>query len=295
MTAESVELLADLVHNASGQLACITGAGFSTESGVPDYRSPQGSYSKGHKPMRHQDFVKEPANRKRYWARSLGGWRFFDAARPNAAHRALAGLESHGCVSGVVTQNVDRLHQRAGTVNVVDLHGRNDEVACLGCQRRRPRAGFQLELEVVNAAWIEEFLPEGASAADVRADGDAHLEVRDFDGFAVPACSACGGVWMPRVVFFGGSLQPEVRDAAQHLVESADALLVLGTSCQVFSAFRLVRSAVEAGKPVALVNIGETRVDNLIPSHLRLSWRCGEALEALSARLGVQPSAPVRA
>jgi len=286
MTAERAELLADLVRSARGRLACVTGAGFSTESGVPDYRSPQGSYAKGHKPMRHQDFVSEPISRARYWARSLGGWRFFDAARPNAAHRALAALEQRGHVSGVVTQNVDRLHQRAGAANVVDLHGRNDEIACRGCQRRRSRAGFQKELEAVNAAWIQEYLPQGSRVADVRADGDAHLEVRDFAGFAVPACGACGGFWMPRVVFFGGSLEPEVRDAAQRLVEDADALLVLGSSCQVFSAFRLVRAAAEAGKPVALVNIGETRVDSLVGERLRFPVRCSEALAALSARLG---------
>mmetsp|Transcript_40984 Transcript_40984/g.112704 ORF Transcript_40984/g.112704 Transcript_40984/m.112704 type:complete len:355 (+) Transcript_40984:1-1065(+) len=285
VTNAGADMLAEFVAAGGGKLLCLTGAGCSTESGVPDYRSPQGSYSQGHVPMKHQQFVSDSLQRKRYWARSLGGWRFFDAAAPNSAHKALAALERQRYVSGVVTQNVDGLHQKAGMHNVVDLHGRNDEVACLGCGNRRPRAGFQQELEMLNSAWMAEFLPADR-VADVRADGDAELGPADFREFQVPGCKACGGVWKPRVVFFGGSLNAEVRDKAATCVAEASALLVLGSSCQVFSAFRLAKIAAEAGKPIALVNIGETRIDNLVPSHLRLPWRCGEALTAVCARLG---------
>jgi len=286
VTSDRLGRLAELVRNANGRLVCLTGAGLSTESGVPDYRSPKGSYSKGHRPMRHQEFVRDPASRARYWARSLVGWRFFDAAQPNDAHRALVALEHGRHLSGVVTQNVDGLHQRAGAETTVELHGRNDEVQCLGCGRKKPRAAFQEELQHTNRAWVAKHLLQDASV-DVRADGDAHLSVQDFATFAVPACSVCGGTWMPRVVFFGGALVPEVKHAAQLLVDEAEALLVLGSSCKVFSAFGLVKAAADAGKPVALINIGETRVDALVPAHLRLPWRCGEALTALCKELGL--------
>ncbi|CAE7709209.1 SRT2 [Symbiodinium sp. CCMP2456] len=261
------------------RLVCLTGAGFSTESGIPDYRSPQGSYSKGHKPMTHQEFVSSCLNRRRYWARSLRGWRYFDGAAPNSAHRALGVLEDAGYVQAVITQNVDGLHQRAGSQNVIDLHGRNDQVMCLTCSRTRPRAGYQLELEEVNAAWMDAFLPP-QEVMDIRADGDAHLDVRSFDGFVVPPCKACGGVWKPRVVFFGGSLESSVKLKAQEALRGAEALLVMGTSAKVFSAFSLVRLAAEAKKPVALVNIGETRADPLVSPDLRMHMRCSEALSA---------------
>jgi len=288
VTSQSSEVLTSFIEQAAGNLVCLTGAGCSTESGVPDYRSPEGSYAKGHRPMRHQDFTRDPAQRARYWARSLKGWRFFDAAHPNIAHRALAALERRSYVAGVITQNVDRLHQAAGSNFVLDLHGRNDEVECLGCGQRRRRASLQEELEAVNSGWIKKHLMPGSMAAtDVRADGDAHLAVQDFADFFVPHCGACGGVWMPRVVFFGGSLQPEVRDEAMRQVTDAHSLLILGSSCQVFSAYRLVKSAADAGQPVALVNIGETRVDSLVAPHLRLPFRCGDALSAVCGQLGI--------
>ncbi|CAK0826920.1 unnamed protein product [Prorocentrum cordatum] len=234
----------------------------------------------------HAEFVGSLGQRKRYWARSLAGWRFFDSAVPNVAHWALAEMERHGYVQGVVTQNVDGLHQKAGTRNVIDLHGRNDEVGCLGCGRRRPRRDFQQELEVVNAEWVSAHLPSGPSV-DLRADGDAHLATSDFAGFVVPPCSACGGIWKPTVVFFGGSLEPAVKAAALAAVEGSSGVLVLGSSLQVFSAFSLVKAAAEAGKPVVLVNIGETRADPLVPPERRLAWRCGAALARACELLGV--------
>merc|ERR1712232_672678 len=169
--------------------------------GVPDYRSPQGSYSKGHKPMLHRNFVDEPEQRARYWARSLCGWRYFAGAGPNAAHRAIAALEHASYLAAVVTQNVDGLHTRAGSREVVNLHGRNDTVVCLSCAARRPRVEYQEELEEANAGWIAEFLPAAHAVHDIRADGDAHLAHEDFRGFSVPSCRACGhGIMKPDVV-----------------------------------------------------------------------------------------------
>lgn len=278
--------LVDLVRGGRGRVVCVTGAGISTESGIPDYRSPEGSYSKGHKPMQHWHFIRYPSQRQRYWARSLRGYEAFSTSKPNAAHYALAALEDNAYISGVITQNVDRLHQRAGTRNVVDLHGRNDEVQCLTCQHTLPRKNYQMELARVNASWIDRYIPPTA-VVDLRADGDAHLSVEDFAGFVVPGCKACGGVMMPRVIFFGGSLEPSVKQKARDMVENAEALLVLGSSVQVASAFRLVSTAVTAGKPVAIVNIGETRADSIVPSCLKKTWQCGAALKAVCLRLGV--------
>lgn len=285
MPAADVEVLTQFISEDPGRLVCLTGAGCSTESGVPDYRSPEGSYSKGHRPMRHSQFVNDSKQRARYWARSLGGWRFFDSAQPNVAHRALTELERLGYIQGLITQNVDGLHQKAGMVNVVDLHGRNDQVVCLNCESTKPRREFQQELEHVNQAWIAQHL--STASIDVRADGDAHLETKDFAEFKVPPCSVCGGVLKPRVVFFGGALDPKVKDSASHMIDGAARLLVLGSSVQVFSAFSLVKKAAEVGKPVAIINIGETRGDALVAEERRYAWRCGEALSAVCKNLGI--------
>lgn len=291
LAARETEQLAEFIAGGSGRLLAITGAGCSTESGVPDYRSPQGSYSKGHKPMLHAEFVGSSLLRARYWARSLRGWRYFAGARPNNTHLSLAALGRAGYVDGVITQNVDGLHTKAGSANVIDLHGRNDVVECLSCSARRPRMEYQEELEVVNAAWMLENLPPLGDDDDIRADGDAHLLRDDFRGFRVPSCSKCGGILKPNVVFFGGFLLPEVKAAAIETVEKSSRLLILGSSCQVYSAFSLVKSAHKAGKPVAMVNIGETRVDPLIPPSLKFEARCGEALPRVCEHLGVDVSA----
>jgi len=283
-TLSQVAALKDFISGADGALLAITGAGCSTESGIPDYRSPEGSYSKGHKPMTHQEFMQHPRKRARYWARSLRGWKAFAAAGPNDCHESLARLERGGMLSQVITQNVDGLHQQAGTRKVLDLHGRNDEVECLMCGARQTRLKYQQEVEQVNREWMSEFLPADWEEQDIRADGDAHLKQEDFSGFVVPGCSACGhDIIMPRIVFFGGTLRQEVKDAAAQAVEDASRVLVVGSSCRVFSAFNLVRTAARAGKPVAIVNVGETRADDL--AQLRFSLRCGEILPAVCTEM----------
>lgn len=288
LAASQAQALADFLAEGrarGGGAVVLTGAGLSTESGIPDYRSPEGSYSKGHKPMVHADFVKRPTQRARYWARSLKGFNVFARSRPNLAHRALAALEREGFVRDVITQNVDRLHQRAGSRRVLDLHGRGDWVECLSCKRGWPRATYQQEVADVNAAWIAANLPADIGEMDIRADGDAHLANDDFSSFVVPPCQYCGGVVMPSIVFFGGTVRQEVKEDANGRVQGADCMLVMGSSCQVFSSFRLVQMAARAPKPVAMVNIGETRADALV--QLRLAARCSDALAATCRLLGV--------
>jgi NAD-dependent SIR2 family protein deacetylase len=235
------------------RLFILTGAGCSTESGIPDYRDADGGWKRA-APVMFQPFMGEPAIRQRYWARSLVGWRHLRAARPNDAHRALAHLQRQDRVTYLVTQNVDRLHQAAGSPEVIDLHGRIDQVRCMSCQRYQSRDDLQSELLRLNPAW-----------ADVDAlqapDGDADVEHRDFSGFQVPACGQCGGVLKPDVVFFGEQVPPDrVRKSMSQLMQ-ADAMLVIGSSLMVYSGYRFAQTAARSGKPIAAVSLGRTRAD----------------------------------
>lgn len=265
---------------ARAHITVITGAGVSTASGIPDYRDSAGNWKRS-PPVQYADFVHHESTRKRYWARSFTGWPMFAAARPNAAHVALARLEQIGRVAQTVTQNVDRLHQRAGSRRVIDLHGRLDVVRCLNCNRRMPRDDFQTRLRAANPAWRE-------SAAPIAPDGDADVEGRNFDAFNVPACEVCGGVLKPDVVFYGESVPREVTEAALAASEAADGVLVAGSSLMVWSSFRLVRAAQQRGIPIAAVNRGRTRADDLLA--FKLDAECGAVLSAALDIL--HPSAP---
>lgn len=270
---------AALPHVAAGKLAewcrgrrrlvVLSGAGCSTESGIPDYRDAAGGW-KRRPPVQIRDFLASPLARQRYWARSLAGWPQFSAARPNGAHRALAQLEAAGRLRHLITQNVDGLHQKAGSRAVTDLHGRLDSVRCLACGAESSRAGFQARLVSANAAWQA---PPALSAPD----GDADLEGVDFSAFEVPGCERCGGVLKPAVVFFGDAIPVERSEAALAEVRQADAVLVVGSSLMVWSGFRLVRAAAEAGLPVAAVNVGRTRADELL--EFKLETPCAATLE----------------
>ena len=265
--------LADWCRPCS-RLVVITGAGCSTDSGIPDYRDHAGHW-KRKPPVQQQEFLGSHAVRQRYWARSLLGWRHFSKAAPNSAHRALARLEAAGRVAHLITQNVDGLHQQAGSRAVTDLHGRLDEVQCLGCGARLPRSEMQRQLEARNPAWL---------CLDARhaPDGDADLAA-DFTRFEVPACAHCGGVLKPAVVFFGDSIPAERGRAAAAQVEQADAVLVVGSSLMVWSGYRLVRSAAERAVPVAALNLGVTRADALLD--LKLTAACGETLAGAAEAL----------
>jgi NAD-dependent SIR2 family protein deacetylase len=263
------------------RLFILTGAGCSTESGIPDYRDADGGWKRA-APVMFQAFMAEPATRQRYWARSLVGWRRLRAARPNDAHRALVDLQRQDRVAQLVTQNVDRLHQAAGSPEVIDLHGRIDQVRCMNCQRHQSRDDLQADLVRLNPAWAE---VDALQAPD----GDADVERHDFSRFQVPACQPCGGVLKPDVVFFGEQVPPDrVRRSMSQLMQ-ADAMLVIGSSLMVYSGYRFAREAALAGKPIAAVNLGRTRADVLLT--LKVTLPCSAALAFLLQAPGdVQPA-----
>jgi len=253
------------------RLFVLTGAGCSTESGIPDYRDADGGWKRA-APVMFQAFMGEPATRRRYWARSLVGWQRLRAALPNDAHRALAQLQQQDRVVQLVTQNVDRLHQAAGSTEVIDLHGTIDQVRCMSCQQRQLRENLQADLVRLNPDWVDVDAMQAP-------DGDADLEHHDFAHFQVPACQLCGGVLKPDVVFFGEQVPPDrVRTSMAQLMR-ADAMLVIGSSLMVYSGYRFAQAAAQAGKPIAAVNLGRTRADALLA--LKVALPCTAALAFL--------------
>lgn len=272
--ADDLDALARLV--AGGGVAVLTGAGISTESGIPDYRGPSGAAQRRHAPMTGQAFRDDAAARRRYWARGLLGWRLLTTARPNTGHEVVARLEGRGLVTGVVTQNVDGLHQAAGSVNVVDLHGRLDRVVCLACRATLPRDAVQSRLAAANADW-------SAHVSAVNPDGDVDIPEESLSSFTVVDCERCGGILKPDVVYFGDNVPPERVEAAYRLVEEASALLVLGSSLHVFSGRRFVLRAAQQGIPVAIVNDGATRGDE--HAALKLEAPLGETLARIESLL----------
>jgi NAD-dependent SIR2 family protein deacetylase len=261
----------------------LSGAGVSTESGIPDYRGPD-TRETDHSPIRYREFVDDARTRRHYWARSAVGWPSFDAAVPNPGHFALAALETAGAVNGIITQNVDRLHQEAGSERVVELHGALSEVTCLTCGAVSDRATIQARLQTLNPTWSRR-------ASSLAPDGDAEIPWSATRDFSVPACRACGGILKPNVVFFGENADPARVEAAWTLLDGADALLVVGSSLTVYSGFRFVRGARQADQPVGIVNLGETRGTPLSTVHV--DARTGELLPQLAKALGVSltPSA----
>lgn len=268
--------VAELVELLRGRrFVALTGAGCSTESGIPDYRGP-GTAQRARNPIRYQEFLHKPLARARYWARSSVGWQRMSSAEPNAAHRALADLERAGSLVGLITQNVDRLHTRAGSRRVVELHGALEEVRCLECGGIEQRRRLQARLLELNAHWA-------VADAELAPDGDAEIDGARVDGFRVAPCLACGGVLKPNVVFFGENVPKPVVEQAYALLAEADVLLVVGSSLTVFSGFRFVRRADANGIPVAIVNLGDTRGDPY--ARVRVGARVGEVLPHLTGRL----------
>ena len=251
-----------------GRTVVLTGAGLSTDSGIPDYRGPGAPVRM---PMTFQDFVASRENQQRYWARAHLGWSRMGAAEPNEGHRALARLEALGRVRFLITQNVDGLHERAGHRELVALHGRISEVVCLDCGGSTHRAVMQHQLTVANPGWSEEH-----GSAMARPDGDVELE--DTSRFVVPACTGCGGRLKPHVVFFGENVPKERVQRCYDAIDEADALLVAGSSLTVMSGLRFVRYAARAGLPVVIVNRGATRGDDL--ATVKVEAGCSEWLSA---------------
>ena len=256
-----------------GSLTVLSGAGVSTGSGIPDYRDRNGDW-KHSQPIQYGEFMGSEQARRRYWARSYIGWRRFSGARPNPAHHALARLEDAGKVDTLITQNVDRLHSAAGNQNVIDLHGDLSKVRCTNCDAITERNDFQAALEDANRGWT-------AEARQYRADGDAELVDNAEAGFTVPGCPTCNGIQKPDVVMFGENVPRERVKNAMSAVERADALLVVGSSLMVFSGFRFARRAGELDKPLAIVNRGRTRADDI--AGLKLEADCTQVLPAAIA------------
>jgi NAD-dependent SIR2 family protein deacetylase len=264
-----------------GGVAVLSGAGLSTESGIPDYRGETGSLRR-QAPMTYHEFVSSEEGRRRYWARSHLGWRTIARAAPNAGHLAVALLRTHGFVSGVITQNVDGLHRAAGTSDAVELHGSLDRVICLDCGQTSTREDLDRRLRAANPVF-------GGSAGRINPDGDVDLAEESVRDFEVVDCADCGsGILKPDVVFFGENVpRPRVQQCTD-LVDAARALLVLGSSLTVMSGFRFVRYAAKADKPVLIVNRGETRGDQY--ATVRVDLPLGEALTELVDRCGIPPN-----
>ncbi|MEU7062780.1 NAD-dependent protein deacetylase [Streptomyces sp. NPDC046161] len=261
----------------SGGVLVLSGAGISTESGIPDYRGEGGSLSR-HTPMTYQEFTASARARRRYWARSHLGWRTFGRALPNAGHRAVAAFGRQGLLSGVITQNVDGLHQAAGSEGVVELHGSLERVVCLSCGALTSRRELAHRLEEANAGF-------GPVTAGLNPDGDADLTDEQVGDFSVAPCHQCGGVLKPDVVFFGESVPPPRVEHCRDLVEAATSLLVLGSSLTVMSGLRFVRQAARAGKPVLIVNRDPTRGDRHAVT--RVALPLGATLTTVAERLDV--------
>jgi NAD-dependent SIR2 family protein deacetylase len=257
---------------AEGEVFVLTGAGISTDSGIPDYRDEHGAW-KSREPMQYRDFVGSELNRRRYWARSMAGFPLMSNAQPNAAHHALCALERRGMLSLLVTQNVDGLHHGAGSNHVIDLHGRLDQVRCLGCGAITARAELQSELALRNPELI-------GAAATFRPDGDAEIELARYEKFELVGCGTCGGMLKPDVVFFGENVPAERVLEAMAALERSRLLLIVGSSLMVFSGYRFARAATRLGIPIAIVNRGKTRADEV--ATLKISGGIADVLGRLA-------------
>lgn len=257
------------------RLVALTGAGISTDSGIPDYRGPE-TKRRARNPIQYREFMNSPEARTRYWARSALGWPKFSSFQPNAAHYALAQLEQANVLQGIITQNVDRLHQAAGSLHVIELHGALSEVKCLNCDKMEDRHSLQQRMTSLNPNWSEQ-------PVEYAPDGDAEVAPERTRQFLVPHCLHCKGVLKPNVVFFGENVAKPIVEEAWSLLEQAEALLVLGSSLTVFSGYRFVRGAEQRNIPVVIVNLGETRGDP--HATLKLDTQIGEFLPQLTQAL----------
>ena len=257
----------------AGRVVVLSGAGMSTGSGIPDYRGPNGAYSRGHQPMTYQNFLRSEDGRRRYWARSHVGWVTFSRAQPNAAHDAIAQMEQSGFVDAVITQNVDGLHQSAGSSQVIDLHGRLDRVVCLSCGAMQDRRDVHERLVEIN--------PDFSTHVDrINPDGDYEISDEQLVDFRIVSCIECQGILKPDVVYFGESVPVERVSSAFELVNQSSTLLVLGSSLMVFSGRRFVDHAHKNGKTIVIINQGQTRCDHI--ADICIDADVGEVLPAIN-------------
>ncbi|SPM35887.1 NAD-dependent protein deacetylase, SIR2 family, partial [Mycobacterium rhizamassiliense] len=272
-SAESPELVALL---AGRRVAVLTGAGMSTDSGIPDYRGPDSPPSN---PMTIRQFTSDPVFRQRYWARNHVGWRHMHDTLPNAGHRSLAALEDSGVVTGVITQNVDLLHTKAGSQNVINLHGTYAQVVCLSCAHTMSRAALAEQLEALNPGFVER--AEAIGGLAVAPDADA--VITDTASFRYLDCPRCAGMLKPDIVYFGENVPKDTVAQAYSLLDQSEALLVAGSSLTVFSGYRFVRHAAALKIPVAIINRGPTRGDDL--ATVKVDGGCSELLTLLATEL----------
>ncbi|CAG9791400.1 unnamed protein product [Diatraea saccharalis] len=267
------EILKDFLlrHN---NILILTGAGISTESGIPDYRSEEvGLYARSnHKPIQYQEFIKYPKVRQRYWARNFVGWPRFSKVKPNMTHKSIRRLEEAGKVTGIVTQNVDRLHHKAGSQNVIELHGTGYLVKCLKCPYEICREELQQQLIKNNPEMEETF-------SFIRPDGDVDLKSEQVEKFKTPLCPKCEGPLKPDIIFFGDNVPKQRVEEVRDRVTASNAVFVLGSSLTVYSSYRIILQAKEENKEVAILNIGPTRADDV--AHIKISTKCGDILPSL--------------
>ena len=261
----------------SSKWLVLTGAGVSSDSGIPTYRNRLGHW-KRKQPVTHQEFIRSLACRQRFWARNVVGWRFIVNAQPNLAHYAISDLQKNGAVMGLVTQNVDGLHQLAGSQNVIDLHGRIDRVKCLSCGDGTPRSSLQSWFELQNPEFVHQ-------AGQIAPDGDADADNLDFTLLRVPCCPKCQGILKPDVVFFGDAVPRKRLETAREMMELASGLLVIGSSLMTYSGYRFCLWANDQNKPIVLVNQGETRADHL--ATMKAPTTCSLILQSWLKRLRI--------
>lgn len=258
---------------AGKRIAVLTGAGLSTESGIPDYRGPE-TRKRARNPVQYRQFVDQPQARRRYWARAVVGWSRFSATQPNHGHLALSEMERRGLLTGTITQNVDRLHTKAGTQRLVELHGALEDVICLDCGILSPRSELQERLWEANPSWVDR-------RAEVAPDGDT--EIDHTEGFHVVDCVGCGGRLKPHVVFFGENVPRRRVNRAWRIVRDSEVLLVVGSSLAVFSGYRFPRGFAAEGGQIAIINLGPTRADGL--AGIKVEAKAGELLSRLATAL----------
>lgn len=277
-----IDRLAELISER--RVSVLTGAGISTDSGIPDYRGPQGSLTR-RAPIRYHEFVHSAEDRRRYWARSYRGWPYMRDRQPNISHEIVTRLQRAGHFGPVITQNVDGLHRSAGSDPVLELHGALDAVVCLHCGRRRDREEIQTEMEAQNPGRRDH-------AIEIAPDGDAELDPDHIREFVPPVCDHCGGALKPDVVLFGESVPKSRVDRAFSIVDASQMLLVLGSSLTVYSGYRFAERAVATGKPVVLVNLGTTRADPI--ASLKIDAPLAPTLSDLADRLRASREPPAR-
>ncbi|KAI7865690.1 DHS-like NAD/FAD-binding domain-containing protein [Spinellus fusiger] len=287
----ATDLIKDLLQTSQGKLVVITGAGVSTDSGIPDYRGENGVYKRNpnHKPVFYQHFMASEDARQRYWARGYLGWTPMIHAQPNPTHYHLAWLLEQNYIQGIITQNVDNLHSKAGAREeaLIELHGTIHRIECLACRSHSPRDQYQSRLHAHNPQWLsyQKELRRTDTKPKINPDGDVELPPNmSYNNFDIPPCTQCSSQLMkPRVVFFGENIQPEVTKAAESMVQQAKGVLIIGTSLATYSSYRLARMAKERGIPIGLVNIGPTRADTLVSWKIELG--CTPLLDSVKSHL----------